>query len=191
MLKRFLLPIALALACLSAPALAGPQVELKTNMGDIVLELQPEKAPATVQNFLDYVKDGHYSNTVFHRVINGFMLQGGGFDLALKQKETRKPIKNEAANGLKNNTYTLAMARTGEPHSATAQFFINVADNDFLNYRAANAAEYGYCVFGHVTKGKDVVMKIAKLETGAAGPFPTDVPVQPVIIKSARILPEK
>jgi peptidyl-prolyl cis-trans isomerase A (cyclophilin A)/peptidyl-prolyl cis-trans isomerase B (cyclophilin B) len=184
---RRLLLILVALASSLALA-APPQVEIKTNLGDIVLEVYPDKAPETVKNFLDYVKAGHYDGTVFHRVIDGFMIQGGGFDLTLEQKPTQKPIKNEATNGLKNNTYTVAMARTGEPHSATAQFFINVADNDFLNYRKATVEGYGYCVFGKVVKGQEVVMKIAKVRTGGMGPFPSDVPVKPVVMEKVKMV---
>jgi peptidyl-prolyl cis-trans isomerase A (cyclophilin A)/peptidyl-prolyl cis-trans isomerase B (cyclophilin B) len=186
MFKRLL--IILAALVPSFALAASPQVEIKTNLGDIVLEVYPDKAPETVKNFLDYVQAGHYDGTIFHRVIDGFMIQGGGFDLALNQKETRKPIKNEAANGLKNDTYTVAMARTGEPHSATAQFFINVADNDFLNYRSPDMRGYGYAVFGKVVKGQEVVKKIAKVKTGAAGSFPSDVPVKPVVMEKVKVV---
>jgi len=167
---------------------APPQVEVKTNMGDITLELYLDKAPQTVKNFLEYVKAGHYDGTVFHRVIDGFMIQGGGFDLGLEEKSTRQPIKNEAANGLRNDIYTVAMARTSEPHSATAQFFINVANNDFLNYRSPDVRGYGYAVFGKVVKGQEVVKKIAKVATGAMGPFPSDVPVRPVVMEKVRVV---
>src|SRR3569833_2050056 len=132
-------------------------VELHTNHGVIKLELDAEKAPKSVENFLNYVKAGHYDNTVFHRVIDGFMIQGGGMEPGMKQKPTREPIANEATSGVKNKKYTLAMARTSEPHSATAQFFINVADNDFLDYKAPSANGWGYCVFGKVVQGQDVV----------------------------------
>ena len=170
---------------------ASPQVEMKTSLGVIVIELDAEKAPATVENFLQYVKDRHYDGTVFHRVIPGFMIQGGGFDADFKQKATRKPVKNEAANGLKNDVGTIAMARTGDPHSATAQFFINVADNASLNFRFPTPEGYGYTVFGKVTKGMDVVQRIAKVPTGP-GPAPhRDVPVKPVVIESARLLDAK
>jgi cyclophilin family peptidyl-prolyl cis-trans isomerase len=175
------------LAAFSAGA-ASPQVEMKTSLGVIVIELDAEKAPATVENFLQYVKDRHYDGTVFHRVIPGFMIQGGGFDADFKQKATRKPVKNEAANGLKNDVGTIAMARTGDPHSATAQFFINVADNASLNFRFPTPEGYGYTVFGKVTKGMDVVQRIVKVPTGP-GPAPhRDVPVKPVVIESARLL---
>jgi len=138
-------------------------VRLHTNLGTITLDLDAEKAPATVENFLTYVNSGFYSNTLFHRVIDGFMIQGGGFERGMKQKPVRAPIKNEAANGLKNEAYTVAMARTPDPDSATAQFFINVADNDFLDYRAPTAKEYGYCVFARVVEGQDVVDQIKKV----------------------------
>ncbi len=159
-------------------------VRLHTSLGTITLELDAAKAPATVANFLEYVNSGHYTNTVFHRVIDGFMIQGGGFEPGMKQKPTRAPIQNEAANGLKNKAYTVAMARTPDPHSASAQFFINVADNDFLDFRAATPNEFGYCVFGRVVEGQDVVDKIRKVTTGSRG-MHRDVPVEDVVIKSA------
>jgi len=166
---------------------AEPQVDLKTSAGTIRLELYPAKAPKTVENFLQYVKDGHYNGTVFHRVIPGFMLQGGGFDRSYKQKPTRAPIQNEAKNGLTNDLGTLAMARTNAPHSASAQFFINVKNNDFLN--AASAQDgWGYTVFGKVVSGLDVVMSISKTPTGPGGPFPTDVPRQPAVIETATVV---
>ncbi|MDR3411225.1 MAG: peptidylprolyl isomerase [Formivibrio sp.] len=167
---------------------ANPQVELQTNQGRIVLELDAAKAPATVANFLQYVKDKHYDGTIFHRVIDGFMIQGGGFDASMKEKSTRAPVKNEAANGLKNAAYTIAMARTSDPQSASAQFFINVKNNDFLDYRAPNVQDYGYCVFGKVILGREVVDKIKSVKTGSRAPF-SDVPLTPVIIQSARELP--
>ena len=162
-------------------------VKLHTSLGTITLELDAAKAPLTVENFLQYVKDGHYTNTVFHRVIDGFMVQGGGFEPGMKQKPTRDTIKNEAENGLKNTAYTVAMARTPDPHSASAQFFINVADNDFLNFRAPTPQEFGYCVFGKVVAGQDVVDKIRKVATGTRG-FHRDVPVEDVVIKSAEVV---
>ena len=162
-------------------------VVLNTNYGPITLELDSEHAPKTVENFLTYAREGHYDNTIFHRVINGFMIQGGGFAPGMKQKDTHAPIKNEANNGLKNTTGTIAMARTSDPHSASAQFFINVNDNDFLNYLGSDG--WGYCVFGKVTSGMDVVQKIRQTPTGAGGPFPTDVPKTPVIIQSITLLP--
>ncbi|WP_446424585.1 peptidylprolyl isomerase [Mailhella sp.] len=159
-------------------------VTLQTNKGDIVLELDAEKAPNTVKNFLDYAKSGFYDGTIFHRVIPGFMIQGGGFTEQMKQKATKDPIDNEANNGLKNDTYTIAMARTQAPHSATAQFFINVANNAFLNYSAPTMQGWGYAVFGKVVKGQDVVDSIARVRTGSHG-FHQDVPVEPVVIKKA------
>jgi peptidyl-prolyl cis-trans isomerase B (cyclophilin B) len=155
-------------------------------MGLITLELDAEKAPQTVANFLQYVEDGHYDNTVFHRVIDGFMIQGGGFAPGMKQKPTRAPIRNEADNGLANHAYTIAMARTSEPHSASAQFFINAADNDFLNYSAPTAQGWGYCVFGRVVDGADVVDRIVKVRTGSRG-MHRDVPVQDVVIERAEL----
>ena len=167
---------------------ADPQVELKTNVGTIVVELFPEKAPRTVENFVQYAKEGFYDGTIFHRVIPGFMIQGGGFTPEFKEKPTRGAVRNEAANGLKNAVGTLAMARTSDPHSATAQFFINVADNAMLDFRFPTQEGYGYCVFGKVVKGMDVVNRIVKVATGP-GPAPhRDVPVKPVIIESARVL---
>jgi peptidyl-prolyl cis-trans isomerase A (cyclophilin A) len=171
---------------LSAAALAAnPMVEMKTSMGTIVIELYPDKAPASVENFLTYVKAGAYNGTIFHRVIDGFMIQGGGFDEKLTQKPTRAPIQNEAKNGLKNEPGTLAMARTGNPHSATAQFFINLVNNTSLNYPSFDG--WGYAVFGKVTQGFEVVQAIGKVQTGNAGGH-QNVPVKPVIIESARIL---
>lgn len=166
---------------------ANLQVELKTNMGRITLELYPDKAPQTVENFLQYVRDGFYNGTVFHRVIPNFMIQGGGFTTDFVQKKTRASIRNEAANGLKNALGTVAMARTSDPHSATAQFFINIADNDFLNFTAPTQQGYGYCVFGKVIRGMDVVDKIAGIATGNRPPH-SDVPLQPVIIERASIV---
>lgn len=167
---------------------ANPQVVIKTNLGEITLELYPEKAPKTVQNFLQYVEDGFYTNTIFHRVIQNFMIQGGGFDTAMKQKATRAPVDNEANNGLKNEIGTIAMARTSDPHSATAQFFINVADNKFLNFTAPSQNGYGYTVFGRVTDGLGVVNKIAATATGSGGPFPSDVPRDTIIIEAIKKL---
>ena len=162
-------------------------VKLHTNHGEITIELNAEKAPETVKNFLDYASSGFYNGTIFHRVIDGFMIQGGGFEPGMKQKPTKDPIQNESANGLKNDNYTVAMARTGNPHSATAQFFINVKDNEFLNYTAPNAQGYGYCVFGKVVEGKEVVDAIRKVETGNRNGF-QDVPVEDVIITKAEVL---
>ncbi|AOK53154.1 peptidyl-prolyl cis-trans isomerase [Burkholderia stagnalis] len=162
-------------------------VELHTNHGVIKLELDAAKAPKTVENFLNYVKKGHYDGTVFHRVINGFMIQGGGFEPGLKQKPTDAPIDNEANNGLKNDTYTIAMARTNDPHSATAQFFINVNDNDFLNHSSPTPQGWGYAVFGKVVEGQDVVDKIKAVKTGNAG-FHQDVPTDDVVIEKAVVV---
>ncbi len=162
-------------------------VELKTSMGSIKLRLHADKAPATVENFITYVKDGHFDGTIFHRVINGFMIQGGGFDTAMKQKPTRDPIANEADNGLKNNAYTVAMARTSDPHSATAQFFINVVDNEFLNFKAPTGNGWGYTVFGEVSEGKEVVDKIKAVKTGNQG-FHQDVPLEAVLIEKATVI---
>jgi peptidyl-prolyl cis-trans isomerase B (cyclophilin B) len=161
-------------------------VTFHTNHGDIVVKVFADKAPITVANFLDYCRSGFYDNTIFHRVINGFMIQGGGFEPGMKQKATNEQIKNEANNGLKNTRGTLAMARTMEPHSATAQFFINVADNDFLNFRAENVDGWGYCVFAEVTDGMDIVDKIKSVKTGRSG-MHQDVPVEDVVINSVTV----
>jgi peptidyl-prolyl cis-trans isomerase B (cyclophilin B) len=162
-------------------------VKLHTNFGVIALELDAAKAPETVKNFLAHVESGHYGNTIFHRVIDGFMVQGGGFEPGMKQKPTRAPVKNEAANGLKNDRYTVAMARTNDPHSATAQFFINVKDNDFLNHTAPTPQGWGYCVFGKVVEGQDVVDRIKAVKTGRGG-MHQDVPEQDVILERAEIV---
>ncbi|MCG8537243.1 MAG: peptidyl-prolyl cis-trans isomerase [Pseudomonadales bacterium] len=162
-------------------------VILHTNFGDIKLELNKEKAPVTVENFVSYVNSGHYNGTVFHRVIDGFMIQGGGFDEQMSQKPTEAPIKNEANNGLKNDVGTIAMARTQDPHSASAQFFINVKDNDFLNFSAESMQGWGYAVFGKVVDGMDVVNQIKGVKTGNKG-FHQDVPLDPVIIETAEIV---
>jgi len=159
-------------------------IKLQTSLGTVTLELYADEAPETVRNFLEYVDAGHYDNTIFHRVIDGFMIQGGGFDAGMKQRGTRAPIKNEANNGLKNERGTVAMARTSDPHSATAQFFINLADNDFLNFRAPAADGWGYCVFGRVVEGMDVVDKIRGVATGSRG-FHQDVPQENVVIERA------
>jgi peptidyl-prolyl cis-trans isomerase B (cyclophilin B) len=181
----------LSVAAVPSGALAAdPQVDVRTNLGTIRLELYPAKAPKTVENFLQYVKDGHYNGTVFHRVIDGFMIQGGGFDGSYKQKSTREPIQNEAKNGLKNDLGSIAMARTSAPHSASAQFFINLKNNDFLN-AAQSQDGWGYAVFGKVVSGMDVVTKIAKTPTGSGGPFRTDVPKQPVVIESMTVVDAK
>ncbi len=161
-------------------------VKLTTNFGDITLELNAEKAPITVANFLQYVEDGFYTNVIFHRVINGFMIQGGGFDTNMKQKKTLAEIKNEADNGLTNDKYTIAMARTSVPHSASSQFFINVGDNDFLNHTAPTSSGWGYCVFGKVVEGMDVVDKIRAVKTASKAGH-QDVPVEAVIIEKATV----
>jgi peptidyl-prolyl cis-trans isomerase B (cyclophilin B) len=162
-------------------------IKLHTNHGIITLELDADKAPDTVANFTQYVKDGHYTNTIFHRVIDGFMIQGGGFEPGMKQKPTRDPVQNEANNGLTNDLYTVAMARTSAPHSASAQFFINVGDNEFLNHTAPTPQGWGYCVFGKVTDGTDVVDKIRKVKTGSTG-MHQDVPAEDVIIEKAEVV---
>jgi cyclophilin family peptidyl-prolyl cis-trans isomerase len=198
--------LALPAAQAQAPAKGGtaPRVLLATSAGDITLELDPDKAPRTVANFIQYVKAGHYDGTIFHRVINGFMVQGGGFSADMKEKKTRAPIPLESSNGLKNERGTVAMARTNDPHSATAQFFINVADNAFLNYRKfesdttvetragpkmvpAGTVIDGYAVFGRVVGGMDVVDKIKAVATGDRGPM-QNVPLEPVVIRSAKIV---
>ena len=184
--------VILSAAAPSPAAAANPQVDMKTSLGTIRLELYPSIAPKTVANFLQYVRDGHYDGTIFHRVIDGFMIQGGGFDRNYKQKPTRAPIPNEAEAGvkagLKNEAGTIAMARTADPNSATAQFFINVANNEFLNWGDPRGDGNGYAVFGKVVSGEDVVTKIAKTPTGRGGPFPTDVPRDPIIIESVKVV---
>ena len=168
--------------------MSNPQVELHiSKLGVITLELDMDKAPNSTANFLEYVKKGHYDNTVFHRVIPGFMVQGGGFEPGMKEKKSGTPIANEANNGLKNNNYTVAMARTNDPHSATAQFFINVADNGFLNHTAPTAQGWGYAVFGKVVGGTEVVDKIKSVKTGTSG-FHQDVPKEDVIIQRAEVI---
>ena len=196
-LYRFLQPLVMlsAAATTSGAMAADPQVDVRTNVGIIRLELYPAKAPKTVENFLQYVRDGHYNGTVFHRVISGFMIQGGGFDASFRQKQTRSPIRNEAEQavkaGLKNDVGTIAMARTSDPHSATAQFFVNVNDNGFLNWGDPRGDGNGYAAFGKVVSGLDVVMKIAGTPTGAGGPFPRDVPRSPVVIESMTVVGAK
>lgn len=162
-------------------------IKLTTNFGEIVLELFSDKAPVTAANFEEYVKSGHYDGTIFHRVINGFMIQGGGFDADMKQKDTRDPIKNEANNGISNKTYTVAMARTMDPHSASAQFFINVADNDFLDFKSETTQGWGYAVFGQVVEGQDVVDRIKTVRTGRSGGH-QDVPAEAVVLEKAEII---
>ena len=186
-MHRLYLPVFAFLFSIAAHA-ANPQLEMKTSHGTVTIELYQDKAPKTVENFLQYAKDGFFNGTIFHRVIPGFMIQGGGFTPDLKQKETRAQIQNEAKNGLKNETGTLAMARTGDPHSASAQFFINLKDNRFLDYPGRDG--WGYAVFGKVVQGFDVVQKIALVPSGNAGPH-QNVPNTPVIIESVKLLPAK
>lgn len=162
-------------------------IRFKTNFGDFVITLDHEKTPLTAENFLTYARDGFYDNTIFHRVIDGFMIQGGGFEQGMKQKDTRAPIENEASNGLSNEHYTVAMARTSDPHSATAQFFINVKNNDFLNHTSSDRNGYGYCVFGRVTDGMDVVDRIKGVKTGNRMGH-ADVPVEDIIIEKTEVM---
>ena len=187
--------VILSAAAASPAAAANPQVDVKTNVGTIRLELYPSKAPETVANFLQYVRDGHYDGTIFHRVIDGFMIQGGGFDRSYSQKPTRAPIPNEAQAGvkagLKNDAGTIAMARTANPNSATAQFFINLADNAFLNWGDPRGDGNGYAVFGKVVSGFDVVTKIGKVPTGRGGPFASDVPQEAIVIESMTLVDAK
>ncbi|GLT22886.1 peptidyl-prolyl cis-trans isomerase [Zoogloea oryzae] len=186
-MKKILLAVALASQALIAAA-ANPLVEMKTSAGTIVLELYPEKAPKTVANFLEYAKSGFYDGLIFHRVIDGFMIQGGGMNAKMEEKATRAPVENEGKNGLKNDAGTIAMARTQDPNSATAQFFINLENNRPLNYPSPDG--FGYAVFGKVTDGMDVVRKIGKEPTTTRG-FHRDVPATPILIQSVRQLPEK
>ncbi len=183
---------AAAVFALPAAAQDAPRVRFVTSAGDFVVEVYPDSAPKTVENFLQYVRDKHYDGTIFHRVIDNFMIQGGGFDTRFAQKRTRAPIAHEGreaqAKGLRNTTGTLAMARTMDPNSATAQFFINVRDNAFLDHTAPTMQGYGYTVFGRVVGGMEVVNRIKSIPTGPAGPFPSDVPRTPVVIESATIL---
>ena len=164
-------------------------IKLQTSMGDIVLELWPDKAPITVENFVQYVKDGHYDGTIFHRVISGFMIQGGGFDADMNEKPTRESIKNEADNGVPNDKYFIAMARTPDPDSASSQFFINAANNAFLNHKNKTPKGWGYAAFGKVVEGTDVVDKIEAVETGRSGYY-DDVPVEPVVVEKATVVEE-
>lgn len=184
-MRHLLMSLALIMLSQTGWAADKPRVMLETNKGNIVLELDQEKAPKTVANFLQYVDEGYFSNTIFHRVIANFMIQGGGFTPKYERKNTRPPVINEADNGLKNSRGTVAMARTNDPHSGTAQFFINVVDNSFLNHRNKTPRGWGYAVFGEVVQGMDVVDTIKAIPTVAAGPFPRDVPRDPVIIVRA------
>jgi cyclophilin family peptidyl-prolyl cis-trans isomerase len=194
-MTRPFLALALAASVLGAAPALAQKVELDTTAGKIVLQLDASAAPKTVENFIAYVKSGHYDGTQFHRVIPGFMVQGGGYTTDYAQKPTRPPVKNEAEQaskaGLVNAPGTIAMARTSDPHSASSQFFINVGDNKFLNYRESTVQGYGYTVFGKVVSGMDVVEKMAKAPTGAGGPFPKDVPVEKILIKSAKVVDAK
>lgn len=183
-----LLALVPALALAADPAATAPRVKMETSKGAIVIEVYPDKAPKTVANFLEYVRTGHYFGTIFHRVIPGFMIQGGGVTADYQGKPLRPPVENEAANGLKNLRGTVAMARTAEVNSATAQIFINLKDNPFLDYRNATPEGFGYCVFGKVVEGMDVVDAIAKVPTGAGGPFAKDVPKQAVVIGNVELL---
>ena len=188
-LAKFWIPFVMlsAAGAVDGALAADPQVEIKTNQGTIRLELYPAKAPQTVENFLQYVKDGHYNGTIFHRVIKNFMIQGGGMEPGMNQKPCKAPVENEAANGLKNKRGSIAMARTNDPHSATAQFFINTVDNDFLDFKSPSGQGWGYCVFGEVVEGMDVVDKIRAVKTGNKG-FHQDVPAEDVIIEKAEII---
>lgn len=184
-INRFIISVALSFG-LMANVVAATQVEFETSAGNFVVEVYADKAPKTVENFLKYVNDGFYNNTIFHRVISRFMIQGGGFERDLTEKATRAPIANESDNGLLNQTGTIAMARTSDPNSATAQFFINLADNQFLNYTSPEPDYIGYCVFGKVVSGMDVVHKIGIVPTGNNRGF-SDVPIKAIVIKQAKV----
>ena len=190
MFKKILISLFLIAFSFSTFAGNNPVVRMVTNQGDIEIELNKEKAPKSVANFLQYVKSGYYNNTVFHRVIKGFMIQGGGFTKDLQRKPTEQAIANEAFNGLKNERGSIAMARTNAPHSATAQFFINTVNNKMLNHTSKTSRGWGYAVFGKVTKGMDIVDKIESAKTGARGMFPSDVPQQDIIIQKVDIISE-
>jgi cyclophilin family peptidyl-prolyl cis-trans isomerase len=186
-----LLPFMAIFAVVGSLEAAGkPKVHFKTNMGDFTIELEPEYAPSTVANFLQYVRDGHYDGLIFHRVIKAFMVQGGGFDDKYNKKPTREPIENEADKGIPNERGTIAMARTGDPHSATNQFFINVKFNGFLNHSSKTQQGWGYTAFGRVIDGMNIIGRISLMETGAGGPFGSDVPIEQVVIEKAEIISE-
>jgi len=187
-MKKILLSLFLLASVHNISFAANPQVKMKTNLGTIIIELNAEKAPKTVGNFLNYVQQGFYNDTIFHRVISNFMIQGGGFTQKFQQKPANAAIMNEAQNGLKNVKGSVAMARTGDPHSATAQFFINVKDNNFLDYKAPTPRHWGYAVFGKVIKGMNVVEKIRDVKTGSKGPFRQDVPLTNVIIEKVELI---
>ena len=182
--------IALLLAANSNVFASNPKVRMETTKGVVVIELYPDKAPKTVENFLRYVNEGKYDGTIFHRVIKRFMNQGGGFTPDFKKVETFAPIKNEADNGLKNKRGTIAMARTGDPHSATNQFFVNTVDNAFLDHTSKTSRGWGYCVFATVVDGMDVMDRIAKVQTGANGPFQQDVPLEEILIQKVSVIEE-
>lgn len=184
---RFIAFIGLSLAA-SICLADSPQVRLSTTEGDMVIELEPDRAPVTVENFLQYVEDGFYTGTIFHRVIEGFMIQGGGFDAKFKRKPTRSAIPNEANNGIRNQRYTISMARTNSPHSATAQFFINTEDNRNLDHTAPSARGWGYAVFGRVVEGQEIVDKISQMPTGPGGPFSRDAPREQVVINEVSLM---
>lgn len=184
-MRQFCTALFFLLACQTTLA-GNPQLTVETNYGNFIVELYPEKAPKTVANFMRYVDAGFYKDTIFHRVINRFMIQGGGFDIKMQEKETRAPIVNESNNGLLNETGTLAMARTSDPDSANTQFFINLNDNTFLNYQSPDPELIGYCVFGRVLKGMDVVREIGTVATGNVGPY-SDVPKAPVVIHQIKV----
>ncbi len=188
MLKPFVFILSLLMLSLNAQGADNPQILIKTNRGDIQLELYPQQAPKTVANFLRYVKQDFYAGTVFHRVIKNFMIQGGGFTTELERKDTLAPVENEAFNRLPNKRGSIAMARTNQPHSATSQFFINTADNELLNFRGKTMRGWGYTVFGQVTQGMDVVERIENSRTGASGVFSQDVPLDTVIIQNIQII---
>lgn len=187
---KFLAMIVVGLLISTGALAANPHVTMRTNLGEIVLELYPDKAPKTVANFLHYVGNGHYNGTLFHRTIQKFVIQGGGFTPDFQYKPTLAPVPNEAANGLRNELGTLSMARAYDPDSATAQFFINLDDNKFLNFHRPHPDYYGYCVFGKVVKGMDIAKKIGALPTAAGGPFAADVPVEPVVIEEMALVTE-